>query len=76
MKNERTTQEPHTTAYSCQMSIICEEEEEEDRGGMKDPPFCLNHPRSQVEEGCLQVELSQGKGQGGPVNLGRLQGGG
>lgn len=42
---------------------------------MKDPPFCLTHPSSQVEEGCLQVELGQGKSQGGQVNLGRLQGG-
>lgn len=37
---------------------------------MKDPPFCLTHPSSQVEEGCLQVELGQGTSQGG------LRGGG
>lgn len=56
--------ELHTT--TCQMSTACKGEEG-DRGGLQEPPFCLILWSSQVGEGCLQ---------GGPVNLGRLQGGG
>lgn len=49
-----------------QTSAACEGEEG-DRGGLKEPPFCLILWRSRVVEGCLQ---------GGPGNLGGLRGGG